>query len=188
MIDTKLSNLILCLCYLHSGIGSYHRGYLEEIGVNQDNVFNPDLDINKAFPSLLWIPGEGQWDIKDKSKNTFEVEMRLYDVLNIAEGGDLDLSTKNEYWDKLSKMMYQVLRELRKGKFSSTGAKEFTIRDVSWYQDVEVMTNTLIFVGVRFTVEYLVTCDDYTFDFGTLPAELVYPISGDTDYEKLSIS
>jgi len=75
-----------------------------------------------------------------------------------------------------------VLRELKKGDLGD-GVKAFTLENVEWYQDVDVATNVLIYVGAKFDVSYRVACNDFTFNYGSLPTGLDYPIVDTVDYE-----
>lgn len=186
MVTLKIANLLNVLSYLHSGIKSFHRGYLEDLGISQNNNFDDELELGKQFPHLLMLPSEGSWVVKDGGKIKSVIELRLFDLFGVENDGDLNGDTKGEKWLSLKKSLFQVMRELRKGKFDKDGLKEFEIVDgnVEWFEDIDVAVNVLIYVGVRFEVSYRFECDDYKYDFTLLPGELIYPIVDSVDYEE----
>ena len=186
MFELQFANYLNLLVWLHSGIKSFHRGYLEEIGVDQANNFDVDLEVGKTFPHLQLLPGEGIWQVQDGKNGSLNVELRLFDLEITDDDGDLKNRSRGELWFDLKKDLYQILREVRLGKFDNTKPKTFGIPTgtVEWFEDVDVAKRTLIYVGARFTIEWGVTCDDFNFNYGSLPQGLPYPPVTFYDYEQ----
>ena len=186
MFELQFANYLNILVWLHSGIKSFHRGYIEEIGVDQANNFDVDLDTGKVFPHLAMFPGEGTWQTTDGQNGTLNVDLRLFDLETTDNEGEIKNRSRGELWFDLKKDLYQILREVRLGKFDNTKAKTFGIPTgtIEWFEDVDVATNTLIYVGAKFTIEYGVTCDDFNFNYNNLPQGLVYPPTSFYDYEQ----
>lgn len=179
----KLANWLNVMVWLHDDIKSFHRGYIEDIGVDQNNNFDENLEVGKTFPHLLLLPAEGRWDLKDAGKDRVTLEIRLFNLYSVDNTGEDDGDTKGEKWYDLKRWLYQILRELRKGNYGS-GARQFSIGEVEWFEDFDVAANKLVYIGARFTVPINLACDDFVFNYASLPTHLKLPIAGDEDYEE----
>lgn len=187
MFELQFANYLNLLVWLHPNVKSFHRGYLEEIGIDQANNFDTDLDTGKVFPHLQMLPGEGKWELNDGGKGDVIVELRLYDLEITDNDGELINKTRGEIWFKLKEYLFQILREVRLGKFDNTKPHIFGIPGgaVEWFEDVDVASRTLIYVGARFTIEYGITCNDFNFNYNSLPQGLPYPPVDFYDYEQV---
>lgn len=177
-----IANMFNVLAYLSDDIESFHFGYLEDIGVSQNNNFNVDLDTQKKFPHLQLLPMDGFMDL-NKMRDRVNVEVRLWNLLGVDNGGELVGKTKGEYWYELGIWLTRVLREFNKGTLGE-GKVFKVIGGVEWFNDVDNVVDQMIFTGARFQVEFIVDCEDVEFDFGTLPDHLPYPVNYYEDYEE----
>jgi len=191
----RIANLLNILCYLFDGVQQFHYGFLEDVGVDQDNNYDTDREKGGMWPKMMMLPTEGTWDVK-ASKETFNLELRLYDVFGVSgevvsggndERGDLRTFTKATHWELLCLYMYTILKEFSKGDFGD-GVQTFSVQNIEWFQDMDVANNTLIYVGVTMTISSIVVCENTDFDFGSLPDEMVYPVAvGGDDLEEARI-
>lgn len=139
-------------------IAAYHAGYHQDINANVENAYNADGAKGKSFPLLMWaLPIEGEVSMKSgHGSDTMQVDLYLYDLQGYDMQGNPTTTTTVEAWDKLKRVMFEVLTAIQK----TDGIKVLDGR-FKYFTDSSLHNDRLLCVGATFLIYDPFGCADY---------------------------
>jgi hypothetical protein len=126
-----LQNLFVKLVQADPDLKYYHFGWLSDLDLNIENVFNQEAKAGRQFPCLDWIvPDNISFNIDDPEKETISICLYFSDLQGYDNKGAIDTRTQITVWRDLWKvakrfllLLNRGLCELKLGGFDSKGVR-----------------------------------------------------------------
>ncbi len=127
----KVQNLLIKLVQQNTDLKYYHFGWLSDLDINIDNIFNQQAKAGRQFPCLDWIvPDEISFNINDPEKESITMCFIFSDLQGYNNKGAQDTRTQQEVWRDLWKiakpfllLFNRALCELNLGGFTEDKIK-----------------------------------------------------------------
>jgi hypothetical protein len=158
---TRISNLFNLLVQESSYFRSYHFGYHADIQVNTPNANDEHGNLGKAFPHVTWVaPPEGVLDIKDL-RDAVDIEIYFYNTQDYDATNNPTATSRTMLvqWNELKARAVEFAHAVDK-------VRGYSVKDkrVEWFADANTHIDSLLCIGLRFTLLTAYTCPDYESD------------------------